>query len=240
MAFFNLICYNGIDIYSAEKAKAIESTCQVSVVADQERIAKNWCGNSALGEKDAEGSPFKRSSSWSIDRQEIESSNGRQWQAKCGVALHMVQSHEWEACQPLPSMWRTLARYRGRLWNFLQCLAPGAAVRPRYVPAVAQVSETQVTLDMGQRKTERSREKSQTKETKDAARGGDCTASTTARCSSGSYGCSWTLMDAGGTEHTSACTADFSRSPSGSCPDTTGVQVVDRHTSEESIQRHFA
>lgn len=61
VAFFNLVCYNGIDIYAAEKAKAIESTCQVSVVADQERIAKNWCGNSALGEKDAEGSPFKRS-----------------------------------------------------------------------------------------------------------------------------------------------------------------------------------
>ena len=33
---------------------------------------------------------------------------------------------------------------------------------------------------------------------------------------------------------------DFSRSPSCSCPDTTGVQVVNRHTSEESIQRHFA
>lgn len=94
VAFFNLICYNGIGIYAAEKAKAIESTCQVSVVAHQERIAKNWCGNSALGEKDAEGSPFKRSSSWSIDRQEVESSNGRQWQAKCGVALHMVQSPE--------------------------------------------------------------------------------------------------------------------------------------------------
>ena len=70
--------------------------------------------------------------------------------------------------------------------------------------------------------------------------GGDCTASTTTRCSSGSYGCSRALMDAGGTEHTSACAADFSRSPSCSCPNTTGVQVVDRHTSEESIQRHFA
>ena len=201
---------HGFNRNITQTTAASSRTCPFSVVADQAQEAALCLPNSSLGAEDFVGSSFTRLALRSDDPSQTGSRDGGAQDSQLGVALRVVQSHEWKACQLLSQLWRQVARSRSRTRQFVQVLvSTPTSTRRSVVSAEAEVSPTQREREeQGQQG-----QKPQIAETLHTKRG----AAATTACSAGACGtsgcpfcCNWTFLDASCSDFASPCSTQCS------------------------------